>query len=122
MSIYKPIETAYLHVDSSNCIWGAVSNDNPNYQVRGFGDARDRHQHITWKELRGFRHAIESFFPQLRDHNVLLHEDNTAVVATLTKLTTQSPEIITELRRPWYLLNANDIRIRPRYIRPVANI
>jgi hypothetical protein len=38
-SIYKPIETAYLHADSSDYGWGAVLNDNPNFQARGFGDA-----------------------------------------------------------------------------------
>jgi hypothetical protein len=35
-SIYKPIETAYLHADSSGYGWGAVLNDNPIYQARGF--------------------------------------------------------------------------------------
>jgi hypothetical protein len=63
------------------------------------------------------RLAIESFRPQLRGRNVLLHEDNTAVVATLSKLTTRSPVMMTELRRLWHLLDVNDISIRPRYIR-----
>jgi hypothetical protein len=35
-SIYKPIETAYLHADCSDNGWGAVLNDDPNYQARGF--------------------------------------------------------------------------------------
>jgi hypothetical protein len=35
--------------------------------------------------------AIDSFIPQLRGRNVLLHEDNTAVVGTLTKILTRSP-------------------------------
>jgi hypothetical protein len=39
------------------------------------------------------------------------------VVATLTKQTTRSPVMMTELRRLWYLLDTNDIHIRPRYIR-----
>jgi hypothetical protein len=43
------------------------------------------------------RLAIEqSFLPQLRGRNVLLHEDDTAVVATLSKLTTRSPVMMTE--------------------------
>jgi hypothetical protein len=29
--VYKPIETAYLHADSSGYGWGAVLNDNPAY-------------------------------------------------------------------------------------------
>jgi hypothetical protein len=43
-------------------IWGAVLNDNPAYQARGFWYDDDPHQHITWKELRVQRLAIESFF------------------------------------------------------------
>jgi hypothetical protein len=68
------------------------------------------------------RHAVESFLPQLKGRHVLLHGDNTAVVATLTKLTTRSPVMMTELPRFWYLLDTNDIHIRPRYIRSAANI
>jgi hypothetical protein len=83
-----------------------VLNDDSNYQARGFWSASDRLQHITWKELRAVRHAIESFLPQLKGRHVLLHEDN-----TLTKLTTRSPIMMTELRRLWYLLDTNDINI-----------
>jgi hypothetical protein len=68
------------------------------------------------------RLAIESFLPQLRGRNVLLHEDNTAVVATLSKLTTRSPVMMIELRRPMHLLDVNDINIRHRCIRSAANI
>jgi hypothetical protein len=107
---------------SSDYGWGAVIKDNPDYQARGFWDARDCQHHITWKELRAVRHAIESFLPQLRGRNVLLPEDNNPVVATLTKLTTRSPVIMTKLRRMWYMLDTNDIRIRPHYIRSAANL
>jgi hypothetical protein len=41
-SIYMPIETAYLHAGSSDYGWGAVLNDDPNYQARGFWCATDR--------------------------------------------------------------------------------
>jgi hypothetical protein len=44
------------------------------------------------------------------------------VVAALTKLTSRSPAMMAELRRLWYLLDSNDINIRPRYIRSAANI
>jgi hypothetical protein len=122
-SIYKRIETAYLHADSSGYGWGAVLNDNPNFHARGFWYDDDRQQHITWNELRAVRLAIESFLPQLRERNVLIHEDKAVVVATtLTKLTTRSSVMVTELRRLWHLLDVNDIRIRPKYIRFAANI
>jgi hypothetical protein len=67
-------------------------------------------------------HAIESYLPQLRGRNVLLHEDNTPVVATLTKLTTRSPAMLAELRRLWYVLGTNEIRIGHPYIHLTANI
>jgi hypothetical protein len=121
-SIYKPVETAYLHADSSDYGWGVVLNDDPNYQPRVFLSATDRLQHITWKELRAVRHSVESFLPQLKGRQVLLPEDNTAVVAALTKLTSWSPVMMTELRRSWYLLDTNDIHIRPCYIRSAANV
>jgi hypothetical protein len=44
------------------------------------------------------------------------------VVATLTKLTIRSPAMMDELRRMWYLLDTNDIRTRPRYIRSATNM
>jgi hypothetical protein len=67
----------YLHADSSGYGWGAALNDNPNFRARGFLYDDDRHQQITWKELRAVRLAIESFLPHLRGRNDLLHEDNT---------------------------------------------
>jgi hypothetical protein len=48
--------------------------------------------------------------------------NNTAVVAALTKLTTRSAVVMTEMRRLWYLLDTNDIHIRPPYIHLAANI
>jgi hypothetical protein len=65
-SIYKPIETAYLHADSSAHGWGAVQNDDPHYHARGFWNEPDRQQHFTWKELRAVRHAVESLLPHLK--------------------------------------------------------
>jgi hypothetical protein len=121
-SIYKPIETAYLHAHSNDYGWGDVLNSDANYQARGFWSDTYRPQHITWEELRAIRHAVESFFPQLKGRRVLLHEDNTAVVAALTKLTSRSPVMMTELCRLWFLLDTTDIHIRPRYIRSATNV
>jgi hypothetical protein len=121
-SIYKPIETAYLYADSGDYGWGAVLNDDSNYPARDFWSATDRLQHITWKEIRAVRHVVELFLPQLKGRHALLHEDNTTLVAALTKLTSWTPVMTTELRRLWYLLDTNDIYIRPRYIRSPANV
>ena len=118
--IFRAVETAYLHVDSSDYGWGAVLNEQ--HEARGFWYELDRAQHITFKELKAVRLAVQSFLPQLRHRNVLLHEDNQAVVAVLTHLTSRSPAMMTELRKLWWLLDNNDIAIRARYIRSAANI
>eukprot|EP00873_Tetraselmis_striata_P015541 jgi/Tetstr1/435805/TSEL_024694.t1 len=117
-SMHKPMETAYMHADSSSYGWGAVLNNNSAYQARWFWYEDDRAHHITWKELRLVRHAVESFLPQLRGRRVLLHEDNTAVVAALANLTSRSPVMMEELRKLWHLLDIHDISIRPRRARP----
>jgi hypothetical protein len=118
--IFKPFETAYMHVDSSGYGWGAVLNDLKT--ARGFWYDEDRDQHITFKELKAVRYAIESFLPEVMGKRIILHEDNQAVVSVLTHLTSRSPAMMVELRKLWYILDANDINIRPRYIRSAANI
>jgi hypothetical protein len=65
---------------------------------------------------------VESFSPQLRAGNVPPHKDNTADLDTFTKLATRSSVMMTELRRSWYMLDTNDIRSLPRYIRLSSNI
>jgi hypothetical protein len=72
--IHKPIEIAYLHTDSSGYGWGAVLNEH--VEARGFWSKEDEQQHITWKEMKAVRQAVESFLPQQAGRNVLLHEDN----------------------------------------------
>jgi hypothetical protein len=120
-SIYKPIEKFYLHADSSDYGWGEVLNENLSFQALGFWYDTYRTQHTTWKEPRAVRHLIESFLPLLRGRNVL-HEDDTAVVATLTKLIIRSSVMMTNLRHLWYMMDTNDIRIPPCYIRSSPNI
>lgn len=118
--IFSPVETAYMHTDSSGFGWGAVLNECE--EARGFWQPRDRQQHITFKELKAVRLAVECFLPALRGRRVLLHEDNQAVVHILTTLTSRSPALMNELRKLWYLLDVNNISIRPRYIQSAANI
>ena len=118
--IFRGVETAYLHVDSSSYGWGAVLNDCQ--EARGFWYEEDRDAHITFKELKAVRYAVESFLPHLMGRRVLLHEDNTAVCAVLTHLTTRSPAMMVEVRKLWYLLDTHDIKLRAKYIRSAANI
>jgi hypothetical protein len=119
-SIFKPVETAYLHCDSSSFGWGAVLNDH--HEARGFRDPVDSAQHITWKELKAVRLALLSFLPYLRGRRVLLHEDNQSVIGVLTNLTSRSPALMNELRKLWFLLDSNDVQLRTKYIRSAANI
>jgi ribonuclease HI len=118
--IFRSVETAYLHVDSSDFGWGAVLNDKQ--EARGFWGIEDRQQHITFKELKAVRHAISTFLHQLAGRSVRLHEDNQAVVAVLTHLTTRSPAMMTELRKLWWLLDTHSVSIRATYIRSAANV
>lgn len=119
-SIYRPIETSYLHVDSSDFGWGAVINGEST--ARGFWYESDKLNHITFKELKAVRYAVESFLPQLQGRHVRLHEDNQAVVSVLTHLTTRSSKMMSELRKLWELLDNNDVTLHPRYIRSAANV
>ena len=118
--IHRPVETAYLHTDSSGYGWGGVLNGR--LEARGFWGVADESQHITWKELKAVRLAVESFLPHLAGRNVLLHEDNQAVCHVLTGLTSRSPVMMEELRRLWFLLDTNGIALRARYIRSAANV
>ena len=111
--------TAVLHTDSSQYGWGGVLNSAE--EARGFWYGPDRDEHITWKELKAVRLAVESFLPHLRGRRVLLHEDNQSVVAVLSNLTSRSPVMMTELRKLWHLLDSNDIWLQPQYIRSAAN-
>eukprot|EP00873_Tetraselmis_striata_P011106 jgi/Tetstr1/431370/TSEL_021061.t1 len=69
------------------------------------------------KKLRAVLLAVESFLPQLRGRRVLAHEDNTAVVAALTNLTSRSPVMIEELRKRWHFLDIHDISPHARRAR-----
>eukprot|EP00873_Tetraselmis_striata_P041951 jgi/Tetstr1/462215/TSEL_007278.t1 len=91
--IHRPVETAYMHCDSSGYVWGAVLNGR--LEARGFWGAADERQHITWKELKAIRLAVESFLPHLAGRRVLLHEDNQGACNVLVVM----PEMMAELRK-----------------------
>ncbi len=79
-------------------------------------------KHITFKELKTVRCAIEQFLPKMKGRRLLLYEDNQSVVGVLTILTSRSPTIMSELRKLFLLTDENDIRIRTRSIRSATNI
>jgi hypothetical protein len=65
--------------------------------------------------------AVLSFLPHLDGRNILLHGDNQKVCSVMASMTSRSPEMMNELRRLWYVLDTNNVHIRPRYIRYAAN-
>ncbi len=59
--VFKIIESFYLHCDSGGFGWAAVLNDC--IEARGLWTGPYKLQHITFKELKVARCAIESFLP-----------------------------------------------------------
>jgi hypothetical protein len=88
-NIHRPVESAYIHCDSSGYGWGVVLNGK--LEAHGFLGPEEEKQHITWKELKAVRLAVLSFLPHLACRNVLLQEDNKAVCHVLAGLTSRSP-------------------------------
>ena len=118
-AIWRSPQTALLHCDASPLAWGGVLN--LTVPARGFWSAHERRQHITFLELRAVRLTVETFVRKLQGRHVLLREDNQAVCAILTSLTSRSPLLMRELRRLWFLLDTSDITLHPRYIRSADN-
>jgi hypothetical protein len=119
-SIFSPIETTYLQCDSSGYVRGAVLNEQ--LKARGFWRAVDQQQHFAWKELKAVRLTVLSFLPLLRGRKVLMHEDNQALEAVLSHLTSRSVAMMGELCKLWERIDTNNISIRARYIRSAANV
>eukprot|EP00873_Tetraselmis_striata_P036839 jgi/Tetstr1/457103/TSEL_043753.t1 len=91
-SIYKPVEPAYMHVDSSGYGWGAFRNETTEACGFWYCDC-DRELHRrTCKEVKAVRYAVLTFLSELR-------------AAIL-----------------WFILDSNDISICARYIKTTANI
>eukprot|EP00873_Tetraselmis_striata_P006219 jgi/Tetstr1/426483/TSEL_016784.t1 len=118
--INRPVEIGCLHVDSWSYGSGVVLNEH--HEARGFWYDDDRNAHITLKELKAVRLAIESFLPMLQNRHIRLHENNQAVVGVLTNLTSRSPRLMAEPRKTWYLKDTHGITLSVRYIRSAANI
>ena len=72
-AMFREVETATLHTDSSGFSWGAVLNQT--HEARGNWSPDDVAFHITWKELRAVRLGVHAFLPYLANRRVLMHED-----------------------------------------------
>ena len=118
--IWTPIINAYLHCDSSGYEWGDVLNDC--VEARGLWGMQDIGEHITFKEMKEVRCAIQALLPELKGRRLLLHEDNQFVIGVLTHLTFKSPTMMCELRKLFLLIDTYDIKIRTQYIRSATNV
>ena len=115
------IESSYLYCDSGGFVWmRAVLKDC--IEARGLWTGPDKLYYITFKELKAFRCAIESFLPELRGRRLLLHEDNHVMVGILTHLTSRSLAMMFELRKIFLLAEEHVISIRTKYIRSATNV
>ena len=120
-AIWQAPCTRVLHADASGEIgWGAVLDRT--VPASGFWRSHQQHEHITLKERRAVRYAVESFMPELANHIVLLYEDNQAVVAILMSGTSRSPELMRELRKLFDICGLRNITLRPQYIRSHLNV
>jgi hypothetical protein len=109
-----------MYTDNSGYGWSAVLNEP--FEALRFWSKEDEQQHITYKEPKAVRHAVESFLPQRAGRNVLLHEDNHTVCHIPTCMTSRSPVMMDELRRLWCLLDTNILIIRARCIKSTTNV
>eukprot|EP00873_Tetraselmis_striata_P011443 jgi/Tetstr1/431707/TSEL_021232.t1 len=118
--IHRPMETAYVHCDSSGFGWGAVLNGR--LEAREFRGAADERRHITLKEMKAVQLAVEPFLPHLAGRRVLLHEDNQAVCNVLVGLTSRSPEMMEEHPPPgFYLCGRHTLSAKARPLRRTSS-
>jgi uncharacterized protein YlzI (FlbEa/FlbD family) len=67
--------------------------------MRGLWPQPDQQHHITWKELKIVPPAVLSVLSLLRGRKVIVHEDNQAVVAVLSHLSSRSLNMMDELQK-----------------------
>ena len=123
-AIWKRPTQAILHCDAAGGKqhgWGGALNGK--HTARGAWTPAQAEQHITLLELKAVRFTIETFVHFLRGRVVRLHEDNMGVVGILASSTSKSPKIMREMRKLWWLLDANGIQLQDvEYIRSEANV
>jgi hypothetical protein len=124
MPIWPPSTSRTLWADASGETgWGA--------QLRWSGKTLHAHGywrrgqesslHITAKELKTLRLALQSFLPEVRGQHILLWEDNMPVVHIVCNGSSRSPALMAELRLLWGFMAEHNITILPRYIRSEDN-
>ena len=82
----------------------------------------ERQQIIDLKELKVVKHGLQENLPFIQDHHIRLFQDNTNVVACLTKFSSRSKPLMDDLYHlvPW--LQEHKISLEVLYIRSEHNI
>ena len=137
--IWRPSVSATMTADASGegpaeapgGGWGATLGDRPlQYArphqdngdwVRGIWAVEDQDLHITAKELKAVRYALETWRHRLRNRTCLLWEDNQAVVGILRNLVTRSKAMRADLLAIIELLELEHIHLKVRYIKSANN-
>lgn len=118
--IWRSPDTGLMHCDASLKAWGAVLNNE--LPARAFWSAEEANLHITHLELLAVYKAVRSFLPWLKNREVLLREDNMAVVHMLVNYTSRNVPLMKLLRSLWWVLDTHNIELHAKYIRSAANI
>ena len=137
--IWRPPVTEVLTTDASgegdsDAVgggWGATLGGQPlnlappgadnGIAVRGIWSVEDQDLHITPKELKAVKFALEHWRTRLRGKHCLLWEDNQAVCGILRNLSTKSPGMREDLKEIMDLLEDENIMLQVRYIRSAVN-
>ena len=113
---------ATLYSDASDFGWGAKLVAPLVLEARGPWTPEEAAHHITWKEMRAVRYAIESFLPHLAGRKVGLLEDNQGVDHILHSSVSKTPLMQAELRPLWWLLCTHNIALESTYVRSADNL
>ena len=90
--------------------------------AEGYWTRREKEEDsISLLELRGVRHALESYRGELRDQHLHLWEDNMSCAYALRHGTSRSSEMMRELRLVWAILERHNISLEVTYVASALN-
>jgi Reverse transcriptase (RNA-dependent DNA polymerase) len=129
--IQEPAATACMHADASDLGYGGTYGPEMTAGLPGTSDAQghwtaqDRVDSISVRELRAVRLLMaEHFARELREggkKRILLWEDNQSVVQAISKMTSRSTAMMSELRKLRTVLQRYGVHIAARWLPSAVN-
>lgn len=130
--IRPPSCQAALHTDAADMGYGATLNDTDlsagaagMWCEQGVWSWRERAEHITLRELKAVRRALEGGMGRVvldrGIREVLLHVDNQAVSYIVNGMVSSSPAMMRELRNLKCVLDRMGVHIRSEWLPSAAN-